>query len=295
MDKLVSVIIPTYNRGAPLVRTLKSLLKQEKANFEILVVDQSEKGFDSKKKFLRDHPEIRYFKISPPNAAAAKNFGVTKAKGKIILFVDDDIEAKEALIAYHLSNYADKKIIGVAGRVVTPGEKEEVARLGIGKIWSWGYVSGGFSSKLKQKVMAVYGCNASWRKEIFLKVGGFDEGFVGNALREETDLSLRAGQWGKIVFEPEAAVIHCRAKSGGGRKDNRLTWYRDYFNNETLFMLKQVKWFWWWLFWLIRWQYFIRCLFGFGREVSWRSMLTTWQGIIRGIKNYQRGRNARWG
>jgi GT2 family glycosyltransferase len=281
---LVSVVVPTYNRGQPLVRTLKSLLKQQKVDFEILVVDQSKRRFAGKEKFLKEHPEIKYFKIFSPNAARAKNFGAMKARGEIILFVDDDIEARRGLIVNHVRNYVEARVVGVAGRVVTPGEKEELGRVGVGRVWPWGYVSGGFSSNLRQEVAGVYGCNASWRKEFFEKEGGFDERFVGNAIREETDLALRMSQWGEIIFDPKAEVVHKRAKSGGGRKDNRLKWYEDYFNNESVFMRKQVRRYWWWLFWLIRWQYFVRCMLGWGREISWRSLVTPFRGIRRGMK-----------
>ena len=58
----VSVIIPTYNRDEPLRKTLKSLLAQDYPNFEIILVDQSDKKFPEKEKFLKKYKEKMVFK-----------------------------------------------------------------------------------------------------------------------------------------------------------------------------------------------------------------------------------------
>ena len=53
LKPLVSVIIPTYNRGEPLCRTLESLFIQDYSNYEIVVVDHSNKKFREKEDFLK--------------------------------------------------------------------------------------------------------------------------------------------------------------------------------------------------------------------------------------------------
>ena len=292
---LVSIIIPTYNRGQCLVDTLESLLLQDYPRFEIIVVDQSTKEFPEKNKYLKDHQnEILYFHLDKPSTPAAKNFGVQKSRGEIILFVDDDVLASKRLISAHIENYTDPWIGGVSGRVVTPGQALELKHSHVGTISPWGTVSGGFSSLIRQPVYNVLGCNCSWRKRAFEQVegGGFDTNFIGNALREETDLALRIQKlkW-KIIFDPLAELTHVRAVSGGCRKDNRLGWYHDFFHNETYFFLKHKSRIWFPLFWLIRWQYFVRCMFGFGREVSLRSLQTPRQGIADGFATYHRWQN----
>jgi len=291
-----SVIIPTYNRDEPLRKTLESLFVQDYPNFEIIVVDQSDKKFPEKEKFLKRYKKkIAYFKITPPNLPAARNFGVRKAKGEIIIFCDDDVIVKKGWILGHIENYSDLKVGAVAGRVITKGQKIEPNFKGVGKISRWGTVAGGYSSKIPQEIGNLIGCNMSFRKQVLESVGGFDEKFIGNALREETDVALTIKKLGwKIVFSPKAELVHLRAETGGCRKgENRLGWYKDFFHNEAYFCLKHISWIWWPVFWLTRWQWFLRCMFGFGREVSWRSITTPFAGIAAGVRDFREVREVR--
>lgn len=285
----ISVIVPTYNRDEPLIKTLESLFRQGYRDFEIIVVDQSDKKFSKKEEFLKKHSaKIRYFSFSPPNAAAARNFGAKKAKGEILLFLDDDVECESNLLKSHFKNYEDKKVGAVVGRIVTVGQKEEPERKNVGRITKWGKFTGGWSSKIKQEIFDAITCNASWRKSVFEEIGGFDENFSG-PIREDSDLAIRTQKAGwKIIFEPEAQLTHLRAESGGFRKtEGRLKWYFGFFKSETYFAKKWIKWYWWSVFWLIRWQWFLRCMFG--RERSWRSVITPFLGMKEGIKAFLRG------
>ncbi|MGB9707075.1 MAG: glycosyltransferase [Microgenomates group bacterium] len=290
---MVSVIIPTYNRDEPLRRTLESLFTQDDSNFEIIVVDQSDKKFPEKERFLKKYRrQIRLFSGLSPNVAAARNFGVKKAKGEILLFLDDDVECQPGLISAHRANYQNKKIGAVVGRIITVGQKEEPERRNVGRITPWGYHTGGFSSKIKQEIFDAITCNASWRREVFEKIGGFDENFSG-PIREDSDLAIRTRERGyKIIFEPKAELVHLRAETGGFRKsEGRLKWYYGFFKSETYFCLKHIAWFWWPIFWLSRWQWFLRCMFG--REVSLRSVVTPFWGIAAGVRDFRAVRDFR--
>lgn len=279
----ISVIVPTYNRGEPLCRSLGSLFKQTYPNFEIIVVDQSDKKFPEKEEFLKTNKKkIRYFTSKIPNAARAKNLGVGKAKGEILLFLDDDVECRQGLLANHIKNYKDKKIGAVVGRIITSGQKLEENNKNVGRITAWGSFSGGFSSKVKQEIFDAITCNASWRKEVFVELGGFDENFTG-PIREDSDLAIRTCRAGyKIIFEPQAELVHLRAETGGFRKtEGRLKWYYGFFKSETYFFLKHLHWFWWPIFWLNRWQWFLRS----------RSITTPFEGIYHGFQTYWSWRN----
>ncbi len=292
----VSVIIPTYNRGEPLCWTIESLFKQTEKNFEIIIVDQSNKKFPEKEEFLRkNRRKIRYFSGLSPNAPRARNFGAKKAKGEILLFLDDDVKCRPDLITHHFKNYQDKKVGAVVGRIVTVGQKEEPNRKDVGRITPWGNHTDGYSSKIKQEIYDAITCNASWRKDVFEKIGGFDENLI--LIREDSDLAIRTRKAGfKIIFEPKAEIFHLRAESGGFRKtEGRLRWYFGFFMSEAYFSLKHIPCYWWGIFWLARWQYFLRCMFGFGREVSLKSIKTPWLGIYQGWLAYRRWRNENRG
>jgi GT2 family glycosyltransferase len=57
----------------------------------------------------------------------------------------------------------------------------------------------------------------SFRKQVIVAVGGFDENFVGSAIGEDTEFSYRARRLGLIRYSPAAYLVHLRAPSGGTR------------------------------------------------------------------------------
>lgn len=96
-----SVIIPTYNRIKHLVPALNSLLQQNFSAFEIIVVDDG--STDETKRIVSEmavnNPKIKYFYKDNEERSIARNFGIMKAKGKYIGFLDSD----DILYPHHLS------------------------------------------------------------------------------------------------------------------------------------------------------------------------------------------------
>ena len=93
----ISVVIPTYNREEHLSNCLLSLLAQTKKPFEILVIENSDNLYAEKiinnleSQFKKHNVFLYYFKNSINSGAIARNLGVSKAKGDLIAFLDDDV------------------------------------------------------------------------------------------------------------------------------------------------------------------------------------------------------------
>ncbi len=83
MKPSVSIVIPTYHRKESLLRLLKSL---KGTPAEIIVVEQGDDNGKIFKKLVD-----RYIYLNKPSTPHAMNVGVTKAKGDLILFLDDDV------------------------------------------------------------------------------------------------------------------------------------------------------------------------------------------------------------
>ena len=66
-----------------------------------------------------------------------------------------------------------------------------------------------------------------------------------------------------------------------------MQWYFDFFSNETYFFLKHRPKVLLPIFWLTKIEWAIRCMFGFGREVSMRSVLTPFAGMADGVRKYR--------
>jgi len=86
-----SVITATYNRCYVLWRAIQSVLAQTFPFFELLIVDDGSKDETEKLVKQFSDPRIRYFRL-PKNkgASAARNFGLKKARGQLIAYLDSD-------------------------------------------------------------------------------------------------------------------------------------------------------------------------------------------------------------
>ena len=287
----VSIIIPTFKRKQSMLRLLKSLAPELNRDVEIIICEQQFNNGGTFLRFAKKHNiNLRYYlKPGPEGTSAAKNYAVKKSKGKYIIFFDDDVKVSKGVVFNLIAPLANKKIGAVGGRVITPGQNVDEHNYNVGKITFFGRFTDGFSSIVSQEIDTVIGCNCAWRKSVFNKINGFDENFTG-AIREDSDISLRTKQLGKkIIFEPNALVYHLRDPNGGGRKtEGRILWYKNFFSNETYFFLKHRPLIILPIILLTRWEWALRCMFGFGREVSLRSITTPFAGVIDGFKKYEK-------
>ncbi len=88
---LISVIIPTYNRPAMLKRAIESVLAQTHRDFEIVVVNDCGTDVKSLITSLQARAPITYVRHEKNmDRAAARNTGLKLAKGKYIVYLDDD-------------------------------------------------------------------------------------------------------------------------------------------------------------------------------------------------------------
>ena len=97
----ISIVVPIYNASKYLNKCLDSLVNQTKKELEfILVNDGSTDDSDSIIKNYSDN-RIKYFKRSNHGIGKTRNFGISKATGKYIMFLDSDdyldLEACELL------------------------------------------------------------------------------------------------------------------------------------------------------------------------------------------------------
>jgi len=94
---LISVIIPTHNAAKFIGQCLESVLAQEKAELEIIVVDDG--STDDTARLVRENfPQVNYFYQDQAGAATARNKGLAVATGQFIAFLDaDDLWCDEKL------------------------------------------------------------------------------------------------------------------------------------------------------------------------------------------------------
>ena len=91
-SKLVSLIIPVYNKGEYLAECLKSIDKQVYRNFEVLLIDDGSTDISAKicDDYYKANSNAKVFHTSNRGASEARNFGIEHAKGDYIVFIDAD-------------------------------------------------------------------------------------------------------------------------------------------------------------------------------------------------------------
>jgi len=264
LPPLISVIIPTYQREAVLRATLQDILSQSYPRFEVLVIDQTLHHEPATQLYLEDlarSQKILWFPVTWASLPAARNYGVRRSRGEIILFIDDDVKIPPDYLAAHSRNYQRPEVGAVAGRVWDRMKLSETgnwqeAKLAVGDMGidylppqamdaaiAWYYLDLVHPNQ-PQQVISARGCNMSFRREIFTQYyQWFDERFQGSAVREEADfcLRMRSTPW-QIWYDPEAYLVHWGEETGGCHDLNTrsLAYQLTFYHNHFLLGLKNL-------------------------------------------------------
>ena len=96
MEKKVSIIIPVHNSSKYLKKCIDSVLKQTYKNIEVICIENGSK--DNSLKILKQYKTIKTYSLKESGISLARNYGIKKAKGDYLYFLDSDDYIKENLI-----------------------------------------------------------------------------------------------------------------------------------------------------------------------------------------------------
>lgn len=202
----LSVVVPTHDKAALLRRTLAALAVQDPGPgraWEVVVVDDgSRDGTAALLTGLRAGYPVPLQVVSPPGnvgRARARNLGLAAARGRWVLFLDDDILAPQGLLAAHLDVLEGDARAGTIGYAVTDPELVDaphfhyldtrgVARLGAGPAPARFFVTQ----------------NAAVPRQALLEAGGFCEDFAAYGF-EDMEAAFRLEDRAGIRFQ---ALVH---------------------------------------------------------------------------------------
>jgi GT2 family glycosyltransferase len=247
---MLTIAIPTYERGAVLCETIALLLELQPRADEIVIVDQTREHPPQVAATLRAFEEakaIRLIRLGAPSIPIAMNTALREARNGHVLFLDDDIIPSPQLIAAHERALREPGVWAVVGQVLQPGEAPqhfEEAVLRRGPIRDLEFR---FSHDTACDVQNVMAGNLALLRDQVLSIGGFDEHYTAVAYRFESDLALRivkAG--GRIRYEPAASIRHLKAPGGGVRTwgDHRTSPSPAHSMGDYYFARRHVPGFW---------------------------------------------------
>jgi glycosyltransferase involved in cell wall biosynthesis len=191
----VSVVIPAFNEGKFLARTLRSILVQDYKNFELIIVDNKSTDHTSK---IAENFGAKVIFEPKQGVGFARQRGFLEARGKIIATTDADT----ILPSYWLS------------RIVKEFEKDQnLVAFGGGYTLYSGPITAKISAYVAYLVWildkvfsgswSLSGANLAIKKEAFLKAGGFRTELK---LGEEADICKKLKAIGTVALVPDFLV-----------------------------------------------------------------------------------------
>src|SRR5579864_1156529 len=214
----VSVIIPTRNRAEDLATTIESLLSQTVQPAELIIVYQSiEKSYSD----LLPMPVVYIHDQTLSGASHARNVGMDRARGDILLFLDDDVVMEPNFIEEILAAYSDG-VTGVSG-TITNYQKPGLLR----HLWEVVFFRGPFHDDRQPvywdaarnatsppvRVRKFTGALMSFRRSE-VQSHRFDTQLTGPCHGEDIDFCLRLPTESVLLINPKARLVHKRSPQG---------------------------------------------------------------------------------
>ena len=196
MDKLVSVIITTYNRLDLFKKALNSVAIQSYKNYEIIVIDGSDN--QNTINFIKKNKDIKYYKSNNSHPNYLRNKGIELSCGELIAFLDDDDiwdkeKIKKQVECFNQNKidlcYTGKNIVGRNDKFIKYSfKKQRFSNTFISILWD-NFIGTTSSIMIKSKV-----CKA---------VGNFDESLPA---LQDYDFCIRVCKQFKVRGINEALV-----------------------------------------------------------------------------------------
>ena len=203
-----SVVIPTYQRRDVVLESVRALAGQEyNGGYEVIVVvDGSTDGSAEALRGLATPFPLTVIEQSNKGLANARNRGAAAAKGEIILFLDDDMEAHSRLLEEHEQSHQEGADVVMGHIPLHPKSPENFLSLGV-KAWAEDRCEILSRQNGELPFRELLCGQLSLTRKTFLDVSGFDTDFNinGSFGNEDIDFSYRLKKKRyKVVFNPKA-------------------------------------------------------------------------------------------
>lgn len=238
---IISLSTDKYHTKKSLEITLKSLIPAlKKVNYEVILIDNSTIDDGTSEMAKSYLPDVIYLKRnSVYSFCDNNNYGLKKANGRYVLFLNNDVKILDTNIFIEMVNWMDRNpevAVSSAALLNTDGKTLQASGglfPSLPRVFTWmTFLNNSYHPnvgyyKKEHSQDWVTGAYYFVRKEVLDKVGGFDEKF--GAYVEEVDLSYRIKQLEyKIMYKPNWKIVHFGGQSYGTE-------------NSLIFELKNLK------------------------------------------------------
>jgi GT2 family glycosyltransferase len=226
----ISVIIVTYNSAGCITRCLESILKQRDLKFEVVVVDNA--SSDTTISLVKNYPVKLVESKDNLGFGSGCNLGFSYCSGKLVYIFNPDawLEAEDALTVICRA-FEQNKIWGMAGTTVLNSSNDHESKPS--EEYPGQTSAHGDLSQLPGKIAWVIGASMIIRRELFERLGGFDEAFF--LYSEETDFCLRLRKLGYEVGHLTSVVAR---HIGGASEDRQDPYLRAMRKNKSMILFR---------------------------------------------------------
>jgi GT2 family glycosyltransferase len=223
-----SIIIPVFNK-AELTRNCLAKLQPSLAGAgegEVIVIDNA--STDHTPQMLASFPWIRMIRNEKNlGFAGANNQGAREARGRILVLLNNDTEPISRWLAPMMRLLEDPGV-GVVGAKLLFADRT-IQHAGVLVRW-WPFSASGLypfhylvnkpgdtpAANVRHDYQIVTGACLATPRELYLELGGLDEGFWNGY--EDVDYCLKVRERGlRVIYEPDATLFHYESKSGSQR------------------------------------------------------------------------------
>ena len=218
----VSVVIPAYNEARVIASTVRTILASDYKNLEVIVIDDGslDDTADVVRREFAGDKRVELLRMANGGKANALNFGITSAKGEIVVALDADTQFAPTTISRLVRWFADPKVGAVAGNAKVGNRVNTITR--------WQALEYIVAQNLERRALAalgtltvVPGAVGAWRKSALLAAGGYPS----DTLAEDQDLTIHLQSIGYTVRFDSTALAWTEApNSFAGLARQRFRW-----------------------------------------------------------------------
>ena len=191
---MISVVVPALNEEEYITSCLESLRSQSYDDYELIVID----GGSSDRTVERAENYADKVIVVKGLVGVARNIGAKKSRGEILAFIDADTIASRSWLKTISESFDENEVVGVTGPTLPRnGNAVDTMCYQVSTVYLQRIL-------LCLGIPHIVGFNCAYRREPFLKVGGFDE---MNVLSEDVRLSLKIKRFGKVSFIEEMVAF----------------------------------------------------------------------------------------
>jgi len=212
----VSVVVCTYtmDRYDVFSEAVESVLAQTYDPVEVvLVIDGNPEVYERVAEEFGDHESVIVHNNEENRGISfSRTKGAELASGEIVAFIDDDGVAEPDWIEHHVAAYEETDAVAVGGYVAPEWITSKPSFFPEEFYWLVGCTERGFAED-GEEIRNGYGSNVSYRRSVFLDVGGYDVNTGRKGDRHiqahEAPVGIRIREaYGKGVVYVEDAVVH---------------------------------------------------------------------------------------